>query len=194
MILHGNFVNTTNEAWIYAKGVIANLGETVVTEDRAMTKEVQNLLITIKNPLAGFPIPGSNWDTKALDAYAAQLLNPYKGTFDYTYGERINNRCQLESAIRHLAEEKSTRRAVIKTWEPCKDSYSKHVPCLQLIEFLVRGDHLNMTCIFRSQDIQRAYVSNVYGLGKLQEHVGKIIGIEPGTLTTHSISAHIYIE
>ena len=189
-----NLVKDTASAWRLAKNTIDLCGDDVITEDRAMTKEVQNLVITIQNPLAGFPIPGSKWDTKALDIYAAQLLDPYKGTFEYTYGERINNRCQLETAIRRLVENKSTRRAVIKTWEPCKDSFAQHVPCLQLIEFLVRNDHLNMTAVFRSHDIDRAYVSNVYGLGKLQEHVAKIIGIAPGTLTTHSISAHIYVE
>jgi thymidylate synthase len=167
-------------------------GDRVITEDRQMTKELQNLVIVIKNPLDGFPIPNSGWDMKALEIYGNQFFDEGKHGFEYTYGQRINHRDQLTRAISHLKKEPNTRRAVIKTWQPCVDYDNQHVPCLQFIEFLARDNKLHLTAVFRSHDIGRAYASNIYGLGRVQAHVAAELGIKVGTMTIHSVSAHIY--
>jgi thymidylate synthase len=74
------------------------------------------------------------------------------------------------------------------------DQSRQHVPCLQLIDFLFRGGKLNLTAYFRSHDIERAYPCNLYGLNKLLEYVAREAGMEPGSITTISASAHIYVE
>ena len=187
-------VDIAEYGWKRAMAEIEFNGEDVLTEDGVLTREVQNLVITIKHPLLGYPIRGSDWDITALDVYANQFNDPVNHGFDYTYGERIHHGGQVEKVIARLKANKGTRRAVIKTWQPCKDYEAQHTPCLQILDFLVRGDKLNLTAVFRSHDIGRAYVSNVYGLGKLQASIAAELGIEVGTLTTVSISAHIYKE
>jgi thymidylate synthase len=194
MMYPGNSFATPAEAWHAMMLEIDRFGNNVITEDHQLTRELRNLTVTIEKPLQGFPIKSSGWEMPALEKYAQQFLDPSRAGFDYTYGERINDKSQLENVIRKLAEEKSSRRAVIKTWKPCRDYFQRHVPCLQLLDFLVRGNKLHMTAVFRSHDIGRAYVSNVYGLGKLMEHVAQIIDVDVGSLTTVSISAHIYQE
>ena len=159
-----------------------------------MTKEVQNLTLVVQHPLEGFPVKDSGWNIKALDIYAAQFNNPDRDGFVYTYGERLNRYDQIGYIIRELREHPTSRRAIATTWIAIVDQIRQHVPCLQLIELLVRDNKLYMTAIFRSHDIGRAYVSNVYGLGTLQARIAKELGVEMGSLTTHSVSAHIYEE
>ena len=38
----------------------------------------------------------------------------------------------------------------------------------------------------------RSYYANLYGLSKLLEYVAGRVGVESGTITTVSISAHVY--
>jgi thymidylate synthase len=187
-------VDIAEYGWRRALAEIQFHGEDILTEDGYMTREVQNLVITIKHPLEGYPIRDSGWDITALNVYADQFNNPINHGFDYTYGERIHHRGQVEKVINRLKANKGTRRAVIKTWQPCKDYDAQHTPCLQILDFLVRSEKLNLTAVFRSHDIGRAYVSNVYGLGKLMATIAAELGIEIGTLTTVSISAHTYME
>jgi thymidylate synthase len=176
--------------------------QAVTTEDGKATREVENLMITVINPLSGWPIPGSNWDMPGLNKYAEQLLsgeNP--SDFKYTYGERLTTYPdteghyaidQIDSCIELLKKHPETRRAIAITWVPDWDEFGGEVPCLQLLDFLIRGGKLNCTAVFRSQDILRAWPCNVYGIGRLMAHIGDKVGIPVGSLTTISCSAHIY--
>ena len=81
---------TPEDGWNMALGLIEGQGSKVRTEDNQMTKEFLNLLIEIKNPLAGWPFKGT-WNLTKLNKYAAQLLEvsyDCKG-FDYMYNERM---------------------------------------------------------------------------------------------------------
>lgn len=107
---------------------------------------------------------------------------------------------QLELVINSLLENPTTRRAIMYIWEPSWDLGSyKHVPCLQVVEFLYREDavyhledRLHLTAFFRSHDIQQAWPVNVFGLNKLLEHVANRTSMKPGMITTVSASAHKY--
>ena len=72
--------------------------------------------------------------------------------------------------------------------------YEQHTPCLQIVEFIYRENKLHMTCFFRSNDIGEAWVVNVYGLYALLGYVAMRTGMEMGSITTHSVSAHYYIK
>ena len=81
--------STAGEAWQWAMGIISNFGDNIKTEDGKLTREIQNLQITILEPSEGWPIKGSGWNMDGLNQYAGQLLNPKNPGFDYTYGERL---------------------------------------------------------------------------------------------------------
>lgn len=195
------------EAWRYAVNLIEQTGIDVVTENNQLTREVMNLKLTILHPEDGWPIHGSGWDMNGLNRYAEQFFDSEMRGFDYTYGNRLHayicphesGGCytidQIDKIIQRLKIHPSTRRAVAVTWYPSdlrRMSNDLHVPCLILVEYILREGKLHQTAVFRSHDILRAYPSNVYALYRLQEHVGKEIGADLGTLTTFSISAHIY--
>lgn len=187
-------------AWRWACQRIKTLGERVVTEDGQETIEIRDLILTVENPLQGWPIAGSGWDIPALDVYVKdQILGDENKTgFAYTYGERIKPR--LNSLINQLRDEPTTRRGVIAIWDGM--DYSKiHPPCWMSLVFLLRGDELHLSAYVRSNDIKQAWPANAYGLAKLMECVAYAIGeerydsdreIKAGSLTIHSVSAHIY--
>lgn len=179
------------EAWRWAMKYVQVNGEKVITEDEQTTVEVRNLVLTISNPLSGWPIKGSGWDLPALDAYVRdQILGEANRTgFSYTYGQRLVPR--LESLAKALRANPTSRRAVISLWQD-GDYEIQHPPCWMALDFLVRGEALHLTAFIRSNDIAQAWPANAYGLAKLMEHVAGKVGVEVGSLTTHSVSAHIY--
>lgn len=190
-----NIFNNSSDAWNCAINYIKNVGNNVITEDNKLTREIQNLIIEIKNPLEGFPIKNSGWDINALNVYAEQLLDfsyDCKG-FDYTYNERMSR--QIYYITKLLKEHPTTRRATAYLWLPEKDlETNMHHPCQIVADYKLRLGKLYATHFFRSHDILQAWPTNVYGLAKLQEKICGELEVVPGSLTTFSASAHIYID
>ncbi len=192
------------EAWRAGLNLINTFGDKVITEDRKLTKEICNLQLCILEPLEGWPIAGSNWDMAGLNQYAEQLLSGENPSgFKYTYGERLVTYPdtngyyvvdQINFCIGRLRDNPQSRRAIAITWVPEYDTKADEVPCLQLLDFLIRGGNLQCTAVFRSQDLERAWPCNVYGIGRLMQHIADEVGVPVGSLTTMSASAHIYIE
>lgn len=192
---HFQEVSNSSSGWNYATNYIYYNGNNVITEDHKHTKEVQNLIMEIKNPLVGFPIKNSGWDINALNVYAEQLLDfsyDCKG-FDYTYNERMSR--QIYYITKLLKEHPTTRRATAYLWLPEKDlETNMHHPCQIVADYKLRLGKLYATHFFRSHDILQAWPANVYGLAKLQEKICGELEVVPGSLTTFSASAHIYID
>jgi len=61
-----------------------------------------------------------------------------------------------------------------------------------LVDFKIRDDKLNTTGLWRSHDIYGAWLPNAVGLTNLAIYAAEKLGVKVGTLTIHSISAHIY--
>ena len=192
---HFKKVPDSSDGWNYAKNYINLNGNNIITEDHKHTKEVQNLVMEISHPLNGFPIKNSGWDINALDIYAEQLLDfsyDCKG-FDYTYNERMSR--QIYYITKLLKDHPTTRRATAYLWLPEKDlETNMHHPCQIVADYKLRLGKLYATHFFRSHDILQAWPTNVYGLAKLQEKIANDLNVLPGSLTTISASAHIYIK
>jgi thymidylate synthase len=59
-------------------------------------------------------------------------------------------------------------------------------------DFKLRDGKVHLTTLFRSHDFAGAYPANLYGLSRLLGYVAEQSGQPPGTITTVSVSAHIY--
>jgi thymidylate synthase len=119
----------------------------------------------------------------------------------YTYGNRLfnfklNNKSfdQVENAIKHLKKNINTRRAFASLWNVELDSDTRNTnpPCIVQISWNVKNNKLYQTAIIRSNDMFNAWPFNAFALIKLQKAVANEIGLDLGSLTTFSISAHIY--
>jgi len=170
-----------------------------VDERGSRVRELLNILIHVRKPLAEPMVPREYniLSRSELEEYAKTYLNPSRRGFEYTYGERIvaypTRVNQLEYVVKKLSNNYNTRRAVIVTWYPPKDTVVDEVPCLTTIMFNCRNGVLHETAVLRSNDMIRAWPANAYALAKLLKYVSLKIGVEPGTLTTLSISGHKYL-
>jgi thymidylate synthase (methanogen type) len=193
---------TPAEAWRWAQALISRYGTQRITEDRQNTKEIANLQLQILNPAESWPVDGSGWTIPALNEYLhREILNghPPEG-FRYTYGQRLFAYPMVDMTInqiddyviRKLKKEPSTRRAKAAIWHPLLDRFEDSTPCLQDVSFLYDGARLNLTANFRSWDVGRAAIENIYGLAGLLGYVADGACMEPGSLTIMAVSAHIY--
>jgi len=146
-----------------------------------------------------------------LQEYVSGLLYGTLGEFTYDYHSRLfnwgdgvvlandirENELSIDQFYRiveylSLKQNKDSRRAIMTTWYPWKDlGYSG--PCLQYVQFIIRGGKLHMSVLFRSNDMLSALGANMYALVAMQERMSDLLGLPIGTYTHHSVSAHVYV-
>jgi thymidylate synthase len=189
-------VPTIKTGWETLVKRIMKNGVEIRDERGSITKELLNTMINVKNPLDTESPKGYFWTGEKLDKYSEQFLSSDKQGFIYTYGNRLRAHFdgidQVQEAIDRLNNFKESRRAISVTWDPTIDAKNDEVPCMMLVDFKIRDGKLNTTGLWRSHDIYGAWFPNAVGLSNLANYVAGEVGAEVGTLTIHSISAHIY--
>lgn len=182
--------------------LINDKGETVATEDGELTKEIIDVQIIIDNPFAS---PRSSikmfMKQRALDEYTKAVIEGIKSNFVYDYHGRLYHwgetrdfpgLNQIQYIKGKLHEKSTSRRALAVTWIPMIDCERKDVPCLQLIQFLIRKGKLYMFVLFRSEDMLSAAGANIYALTELQRKTAEELGVSIGPYIHQVVSAHIY--
>lgn len=197
LILLNMFINseTIDSAWKRVLNAVWSSDE--FQSERGRTKEVINLLVRVNDPLGRMVPDGFAMGQKELEEYSKQLLKPDSQGFEYTYGERLcswgkGRIDQIDFIVKTLRKNKNSRRAIATTWIPTLDEIREDVPCMMLVDFKIRNSRLHLTAVFRSNDMFGAWPANAYGLARLCGYVAKKVGCNVGTITTLSISAHIY--
>jgi thymidylate synthase len=189
---------TPEDGWIRVIRKIMDSGMIRVDERGSKTRWHDNIMIHIVDPYServSKKYPFS--ETVLREKYATQLLNPDRMDFDYTYGERLNawgpeTINQVDYVISKLTESPNSRRAVMTTWDPRKDTHVDEVPCLNHFVFMAREGLIDLSVMIRSNDMYGAWPANVYALGELLTYVSQKTHLKPGTVTTLSVNAHIY--
>lgn len=191
------------DGWeILVRKIVEN-GEEVHDERGSLTLELLNTVVTIENPmgylndLKAIRIPrGCFWAGERLKKYSEQFLSKDRQGFVYTYGNRLRKHFegidQIQGVIGRLKNCKESRRAISVTWDPPTDTTNDEVPCMILVDFKLRDGKLNTTGLWRSHDIYQAWFANAVGLTHLSKYAADQLNVQIGTLTIHSISAHIY--
>jgi thymidylate synthase len=187
---------TIKSGWESLVKRIMQRGAEIKDERGSLTLELLNTVVTVNKPLE-LEIPeGYFWSGEKLDIYAKQFLSDDQQGFIYTYGNRLRKHFQgidqIAEAIRRLKNCNESRRAISVTWDPLTDTQEEEVPCMILVDFKIREGKLHTTGLWRSHDIYGAWFPNAVGLTRLSEYVANEVGVEVGTLSIHSISAHIY--
>jgi thymidylate synthase len=189
-------VPTIKNGWESLVKKIMAKGVEIKDERGSVTKEILNTVVNIKNPLVTESPEGYFWTGEKLDKYSEQFLSSDKQGFIYTYGNRLRAHFdgidQIQEAINRLNNVKESRRAISVTWDPTVDTKNDEVPCMMLVDFKIRDGKLYTTGLWRSHDIYGAWFPNAVGLSNLANFVAGETKTEVGTLTIHSISAHIY--
>ena len=210
-------VSEIREGWETLVKKIMEKGAEIKDERGSITKELLNVMVTIENPLGKSPsdnfylknlqdklagiknikVPeGYFWSGEKLETYSQQFTSNDKQGFIYTYGNRLRAHFkgidQIDEAIKRLKNCQESRRAISVTWDPTLDAENDEVPCMILVDFKIRDEKLFTTALWRSHDIYGAWFPNAVGLTYLAQYVAGEVGTSLGSITIHSISAHIY--
>jgi thymidylate synthase len=192
--------DTIAEAW--EKGLCAivkhyrRTGETVITERDTSSIEIENMVFSIKHPLAEPRCSKLHPNPAYLEAYASRTLdfkyqkNVYARMVDTEYGDA--NIDQLAHAVELLKTNWYTSKAIITIWDPYVDEGSDHPPCTCLVQFYIRNQKLCMTSYFRSNDAWLCSHGDMIALTNLMKQVADQLGIEVGTYTHIACCFHIY--
>lgn len=183
-----------------AVDAVMKYGKEVVTENNDITIELPEPLC-LECP---FSIDYRLSDKSSVkesfaEAYMEYLIYGYDTDvkFEYDYHSRLfdyNGVNQIEKLINHLKEKSTTRRGVAITWQPEVDIEKEDVPCLQWLNINIRDNKVNMTVLFRSNDILLALGANMYGLTGLQSYIAEKLNVECGIYRHIAVHPHIYVN
>ena len=145
--------------------------------------------------IAEYPIKG-----EALFEYVTSLDDEHQIYLDddgfiYTYSERLQNYNdinQLDVIINRLNKNINSNRAIAVTYNPMVDMNRQDIPCLQLIQALVRNDKLILSVYFRSNDLYGAFPSNMMFLTYFGMKIADELGVQFDYIDYHCSSLHIY--
>ena len=198
------------DAWLDALKIINRFG-TTISGMYGDVKEVHNLAIVVENedPTQPFLPEYLKFGKDGLEHYIEGFFDTDTKGQAYTYGERIfqwDGINQYDHMVTKLKRYPADRGAVTVLWKPHVDNFPPQktqiktmgqtqgwkVPCLVMLLAQCIDDRLNLTCVFRNNDIYGAWPLNAFALRTLQQRLAAEIGKDMGSLTTISHIAEIY--
>lgn len=207
---------TVGETWlkllknIYDYGAVTKMK----TNDSTQVRECVNLMAVVEDEDPDSPNMEEyfRFDEAYLKDYYNEICSSHlpEGTL-YTYGSRlrawqgknegkedVEKIDQIQDIIEYLKKDTYRKSAVAITWiveDELTRRYlnkDKNSPCIDLVQPNIQDGKLHFTVYIRSNDMFRAWPLNAFGLRKLQKTIAEGLGVDMGSLTTISCSAHIY--
>lgn len=137
--------------------------------------------------------------TEAASRQVAQYVRDPDGTVHGNYGARVGT--QIRDVVEKLEASRDNRQAVIQVWDASKDSQfrlpmPKDIPCTLSITLGTTGirDALTMSVVMRSSDVWLGIPYDVFQFRQLQRTIARLVNVEVGEYTHHSVSMHAYVR
>lgn len=189
--------STLDSAYKWIIPYVWTSGEWVKDERGNWTKEIQNLTFRLAGPGNDYPTLGPTTMRFGCDLGNSLIMTDVAQAkareFLYSYGERLRRNGAYEKLIKKIRECPQSRRMVIPVYLP-EDHDCDEVPCVVMVQFIVRNGKLDLTVVMRSNDLVKAMPADVLGYRMFQHHVAMVARVEIGTYTHHAVSAHIIAE
>lgn len=134
--------------------------------------------------------------------YQRRILDPILlESQEYTYGwllrgyfvdEDGNTVDSLEVIAQRLRQSLHSRHGYTSLWDSRKHlPDGTGCPCFVSAFFRFFDGKLHLSATFRTHNIMSAWLENVYGLMAILKYVADAVGVPPGPITVHSLSASI---
>ena len=183
--------NTIGEMWISAMDSIMENGEDILDGDVRL-REIRNLYVSIQRIQEDDPLISKYADRDRINLMKEKYATcGLVGDYKIDYGSYIYNNDginQIEWIIKRLRNKPETKSATITLHKPGEEMLS----CLSMIDFKYRKGYLDMSVIYRSQNIYWSNPGNMLALHKIHNDVAQALGYELGSVELVVISAHIY--
>jgi len=195
---------TAEKAWKKLLKYVLENGVEFIDRKNRLCKETLNIITVIEN---------SDEITKPLEILSSfqkwvyppleEIKNSILGKKDtagyyYHYGSRAfnyNGINQINDYVIPLLKKDSTnKRGIVVFYGPEKDTLplKKETPGMVMMNFNIRNKKLHATAVIRSNDLFYGWPANIIHTYFLAEYIGKELNCPIGTITTISISAHIF--
>ena len=194
------------EAWKKALRYALENGKDFIDADNRTCREVLNVLVKVES-MKGItdPIELINslkrWVYPPIEELESFILSKKEiPGYYYNYGARAFNFDGINQidnfVVPLLKKDKTSRRATAIFYNPLKDShlFKKDTPAMIMVNLNIRQDKIHATSVIRSNDLFFGWPANLYQTFVLLDYVAKKIGCEIGSITTISVSAHIFEE
>lgn len=179
------------EAWIEAMHMVINEGELINDED-VMLKEIRNLYISIDSIDEDDAILQKYADKKRISLMKEKYSTcGLVGDYKIDYGSYIYNNNgvnQIDWLIERIKNKPETKSATITLHKPGE----KMLACLSMLDFKLRDGELDMSAVYRSQNVFWSQPGNMLALRHIQEDLAAELKCKIGKVELVIFSAHIY--
>lgn len=200
--------NSALQLWKRTLKYIIDNGEEYIDNDGRSCREVLNLVLTLNDTKSGFEGPIDAMTKSKIWIYPSreELSNiMFKENqapiYEYTYGGRLFNFSSQFNQINDfiiplLKKDRDSRRAIAMIYDPIQDSntINRNIPGMIYLQFRIKHNKLIMNASIRSNDVFFGWPANIYQLVRLNQYVSKELGVESGSVSVLSNSAHIFME
>ena len=186
--------NTIGEVWLEATKYILKNGKKINYRETELL-EVLNLQLIINEPNVKDEIVEKYGDKDVLEYMQKNFKTDENVGFGYTYKQRFfdyQGTNQIENSLANLEKRENSMDAIFSTLIPKEDV--KHVPCLAMLQYIVRDKTLIITATFKSQDIGKKSYADYIEITKLFEPVKEKLELLKMKIIANITSAHIYKE
>lgn len=135
-------------------------------------------------------LPGFPELAHVRDYYLRLLDGAAPDGVEYTYGSRLGEQRLAVQAL--LDGDPHSRVGFMTTWRLEDSGKSSNRPCLVGVQQRVIDGRLNLTLVFRSHDLFAGWPLNLGGWAMYGCARASALGVLPGFLVCHSVSAHVY--
>lgn len=111
------------------------------------------------------------------------------------YGPRLHDwrgTNQLQNVIDILNKRPTSRQAVIQLYDCTDAGAPDDVPCTCVLQFLIRGENVNMITFMRSNDAYKGLPHDIFSFTMLQEYIAATLKLELGYYDHFVGSLHLY--
>lgn len=192
---------------------IPNIADSVFPNQQLFSLDLFKKLISEgKFNVNGYPIKNGgllSYVESLEDDTLIYLNNGGEKPFVYTYPERLLNIHQVtrddeivdvnqvETIVNRLKEHSGSNRGVANLYMCALDANETHIPCLQVVQALIRDNKLSLHVFFRSNDCYSAFVGNMFfisylGLMIVEELKKDYPSLQFAGIYYNSSSLHIY--
>ncbi len=197
---------TSMEVWKKILALLMKNGYSFKDRRNKICMEELNLTAVIETPDEILkPIELLNkfnkWNYPSPDLIKQAVL--FKGDFSeyyYNYGKRafyMDKVNQIDDyVIPLLKNDPTSKRGIVVFYSPKRDTLPvrKETPGMVMINFIVRNHKLCSSVLIRSNDMFHGWPGNVAQAFFLTQYVATALNYPVGSITTMSISAHIFEE
>ncbi|MDD2656709.1 MAG: thymidylate synthase [Patescibacteria group bacterium] len=184
--------NTIGEVWLEAVEYVLKNGKEINYRETELL-EVLNLQLIINKPNVNDEIVEKHGDKDILEYMKKNFETDENVGFGYTYRQRFfdyQGLNQIENSLANLEKRENSMDAIFSTLMPKEDA--THVPCLAMLQYIVRDETLIITVTFKSQDIGKKSYADYIEITKLFEPIKEKLDLQKMKIITNITSAHIY--